>query len=312
MKVLIVGNYNPGHFSPFVVEQAKALQALGVEIDYYGVVGKGALGYFKNRTGLIRKIKEVKPDIVHAHYGLSGLLANLQRRVPTVVTYHGSDVHSGGMVMRLSKMAMRLARYNIFVTRNLQELAGYRKANGIVIPCGIDGDLFTPGDKAEARQRLGWDAGGKYIVFAGAFTNAVKNSELAKQTAELVDGAHLIEMREWTRQQVVDVMRAADCLLMTSHREGSPQVIKEAMSVNLPIVTVNVGDVADVIGDTQGCHIVGQRSPEALAEAIAKVFERNQRTQGRQRILDLQLTNPQVAHRVLDVYNKVLGEKQNK
>ena len=69
MKILIVGNYNPGHFSPFVVEQMQALRLQGVLVDTYGIVGKGLLGYLQNIKGIKRKIDEFKPDLIHAHYG---------------------------------------------------------------------------------------------------------------------------------------------------------------------------------------------------------------------------------------------------
>lgn len=80
MKVLIVANFNMGHFSPFVVEQVNSIRKLGVEFEYFGVVGKGPLGYLRNLPALKRMIKEFRPDIVHAHYGLSGLFATLQKK----------------------------------------------------------------------------------------------------------------------------------------------------------------------------------------------------------------------------------------
>ena len=92
MKILIVANQNTGKMSPFVVEQMEALRKEGCVVDTYGVVGHGVLGYLKNLPALKEKIKECKPDIVHAHYGLSGLLATLQREVPVVVTYHDRDI----------------------------------------------------------------------------------------------------------------------------------------------------------------------------------------------------------------------------
>lgn len=91
MKVLIVASNNRhSNFAPFIVEQADAIKRMGHEVDFFGINGKGLLGYAKNRKLLIRKIKEFNPDIIHAHYGLSGLLANMQRSVP-VVTHDVPD-----------------------------------------------------------------------------------------------------------------------------------------------------------------------------------------------------------------------------
>ena len=116
MKILVVASFNKGRFAPFILEQAEALKDAGCQIEYYGLQGKGLNGYLKNLPSLKRKIKEFQPDIVHAHYGLSGLFANLQRRIPVVATYHGSDINDP-KVLRFSKMAMRLSAWNIFVSR---------------------------------------------------------------------------------------------------------------------------------------------------------------------------------------------------
>ena len=120
MKVLIVASYNTGSFSPFVVEQMQALCQQGIEIDTYGIVGKGLLGYLKNINGIRRKICEFQPDLIHAHYGLSGLCANIQRKVPVVTTYHGSDIHSNGWILKMSRFSIKLSDYNIFVSKILK------------------------------------------------------------------------------------------------------------------------------------------------------------------------------------------------
>ena len=107
MKVLIVASYNKNRFAPFILEQAEALMKRQCEIEWFGLKGKGLKGYLKNLPALKKKIREIHPNVVHAHYGLSGLLANLQRRVPVVTTYHGSDINDK-KALRFSKMAMRL------------------------------------------------------------------------------------------------------------------------------------------------------------------------------------------------------------
>ena len=79
MRILIVANHNTGKFTSFITEQVESIRQLGVEVDYYGVHGKGIGGYLSNLSSLKEKIREYQPDLIHAHYGLSGLLANLQR-----------------------------------------------------------------------------------------------------------------------------------------------------------------------------------------------------------------------------------------
>ena len=104
MKILIVASNNVHKsFAPFVVEQANALCTEGCTIEYFGVVGRGLLGYLNAFKDLKRKIRAYQPDVIHAHYGLCGLLANLQRRVPVVTTYHGSDINKPN-VLKFSKL----------------------------------------------------------------------------------------------------------------------------------------------------------------------------------------------------------------
>ena len=116
MKILIVGKNKPGHFAPFVEEQARALLQQGCEVVFFGVQGKGIWGYLRCLPALKRAIRQHQPDLIHAHYGLSGLLANLQRIVPVVTTYHGSDINKPN-ILRFSKIAMRLSVRNIFVSK---------------------------------------------------------------------------------------------------------------------------------------------------------------------------------------------------
>ena len=115
MKILIVASDKNGHFAPFIEEQMAALEARGIEVLRYGITGKGIIGYLRDLPALRRAIRQHRPDIIHAHYGLSGLLANLQRRVPVVTTYHGSDINVPS-ILRFSKIAMRLSAHNIFVS----------------------------------------------------------------------------------------------------------------------------------------------------------------------------------------------------
>ena len=115
MKILVLASDKGGKFVPFIEEQIVALQQAGVEIIRYGVTGKGITGYLRELPALCRFISAERPDLIHAHYGLCGLLANLQRRVPVVTTYHGSDINLPS-VRPFSKISMLLSRYNIFVS----------------------------------------------------------------------------------------------------------------------------------------------------------------------------------------------------
>lgn len=305
MRVLFVANHNTGNFVPFVIEQADALKHLGIEIEYFGVHGKGITGYLSNLNSLKKKISAFKPDLVHAHYGLSGLLANLQRRVPVITTYHGSDIHTKGRNLLFSRITMRLSAYNIYVSDSLRDLAGYRGIKQCVLPCGIDTTTIYPMERASARKALGWEIDGKYVLFAGAFDNGVKNAALAKSAIAQIDGVHLMEMRGYSREQVNLAMNAANCLLMTSHREGSPQVIKEALACGTPIVSVRAGDVEEVTSGIDGCYIAAYDVHDIVAN-LKKTFIFQGKTNGPRRIVECNFSNELVAKRLLAIYINVL------
>lgn len=304
MKVLIVANYNPGRFSAFVTEQAESLRRLGIEVEYFGIIGKGAFGYLKNLPALKKKIKECNPDLIHAHYGLSGLLATLQTKVPVVVTYHGSDIHKGGIVLLFSKLAMYRADYNIIVADHLKKIAKVKQRVS-VIPCGVDDKTFFMINKQEARTLLNWNRNMRYVLFAGAFDREVKNPALAKAVVSGIKDCQLIELKGYSRQQVNLLLNAADCLLMTSHNEGSPQIIKEAMCTGTPIVTVNVGDVEDICSNTKGCYICNPDVVE-LRHAVESAFTRTGKTTGPEVIKQKLLSIDNVAEIILRNYNDVV------
>jgi glycosyltransferase involved in cell wall biosynthesis len=178
-----------------------------------------------------------------------------------------------------------------------------------LIPCGVALSDDQLQSQEEARRALRWGASEKKVLFAGAFDNAVKDPELAKQAIEelksKVADVELIELKGYTREQVNTLMCAANCLLMTSKTEGSPQVIKEAMACGCPIVSVDVGDVAERIDGVEGGHVVPSREPKEIVLALQRALAFNGRTNGRQRIEELQLTNEQVARRIVEIYEDV-------
>jgi glycosyltransferase involved in cell wall biosynthesis len=301
MKVLIVCSKNSGRIAPFIVEQADSLSTLGVEIDYFSIQGRGFTGYLKNRKNLLDKIQQYKPDLMHAHYGLSGLLANSQSHIPVVTTYHGSDINIP-QIFWLSRLNMLFSKYNIFVSDKQLTKSKLRKRCS-VIPCGVDTELFVPVDKQEARKKLGFNDDEKLVLFAGAFNIAVKNPELAKTVNALLTDTRLIELKGYTRKEVAILLNAVDVLLLTSFTEGSPQVVKEAMACNCPIVSVEVGDVRQVLHTIGGCFITTNESAE-IASCIQQAIDFGKRTDGRSRVFELKLDLQSVAKKILDVYNK--------
>lgn len=271
MRVLVVSSYNNGKFAPFITEQVDAVRRLGAECEYFGVVGKGVKGYLSNLPRLRKAISEYEPDLIHAHFGLSGLLANLQRGVPVITTYHGSDINDRRL-RPFSRLSILLSAYNIFVSQKCIDLSGVRR-NYALIPCGVDLSLFRNIPKEEARHKLGWKQDDVKILFAGAFDDPVKNSSLARKAVSMIPGAELVELKGYARETVPVLMSACDALLMTSLSEGSPQVVKEAVACRCPVVSVDVGDVRELTDGITGC-LIADRDYMDIADALKRSITR--------------------------------------
>lgn len=308
MRILIVGSFNRNRFAPFIQEQAEALQAAGCEMAFFGLQGKGLQGYLKNLPAIKRKIKAFHPDVVHAHYGLSGLLANLQRQVPVVTTYHGSDINES-KILPFSKLSIRLSAWNIFVSRKTMDIAQPKKRFSL-LPCGINLADLQLTEKMEARRRMNLDASKKYVLFAGAFDNAVKNAPLAQNAVALLqdDGVELLELKGYSRDEVTLLMCAADVFLMTSVSEGSPQVIKEALACGCPIVSVDVGDVKERVNGLKGCYVSENNSSNKLSDLLCEALKFGGRTEGRNKVICDGLDNSFIAFKLVQLYKGITGQ----
>ena len=304
MRVLVVARCKNGHYAPFITEQMEAIRKQGVDIQYFGITEKGIVGYLRQSPALMKAIRTFRPDLIHAHYGLCGLLANYQRRVPVVTTYHGSDINDP-KVLRLSNKAIRRSRFNIFVSQKNVNIARPEKDYAL-IPCGINLEDYPLIDKAEARKTMGLDPSRKYVLFAGAFDNRVKNAPLAKEAMKLLPEATLLELKGFSRNQVATLMQAVDAFVMTSYTEGSPQVIKEAMACGCPIVSVDVGDVSDRIKGIPGCYIA-DRNAEAIAKKLKEALSFEGRTLGRATVMDDGLSNESIASRIITIYKSLIS-----
>lgn len=301
-KVLIVCSGNHAGIASFILEQVNSLQLKGILIEFFYVSQKGIMGYLKSLKSLKEKIAVFNPDIVHAHYGLSGLLSNLQRKVPVVTTYHGSDINIP-QIRFFSKISIFLSAHNIFVAEKLWKVAGSPNKSSI-IPCGVDTSVFNTMDRVEARKYFQWNENEKLVLFAGSFDNSVKNSGLAKNAVSKLNNVCLIELKGYTREEVALLFNAVDAALMTSLTEGSPQFIKEALACNCPVVSVNVGDVLEMISDVSNSFIVNYNADE-IAEKLNLILETQQRSDGRSIILSKKLALPEVADQLIEIYRQI-------
>ena len=330
MKILIIGRYKkqfPQNLLPFVLEQGESLRQLGMTIDYMAVRGN----YILAVRELKRKIQAFKPDIIHAHFGLSALTAELQSLVPVVTTFHNGETLNWH-VNFLTSLFSRRAKHVVYVAQHIHDLVYFKAKKYSIIPCGVNMDDCHIIDQAIARQQLGFEDGVKYILFGGGFDNLRKNYAILREAVERIEQAPWVpvqggercgnivclEMKGLSRADCVLRMNACDLFALPSHSEGSPQALKEAMACNCPIVATDMADVRHLLGDMPGHYILrnprstkerwdaDEKSVDELVALVQEALQFNARTNGRDRITELRLSNEQVAEQLIEIYEQVL------
>lgn len=312
MRVLLVhsGNAVGGDSAryTFVQEQGCSLGQLGCEVEYFAVVGKGMRGYLRNVKPLRKKIEEWKPDVVHAHFGLCGMVTVLaaRKQVPVVVTCHNGETLSKSANI-ISSLAIRRADYTICVAQHIYDKLYLKPKSYMIQPCGIDLKDLPLVEKTKAMKEMGLPNDKINILFGGSFFNARKNAPLAQAAIALLkrDDINLIEMKGFNRQQVAMLLNGCDMLLLPTKSEGSPQVLKEAMACNCSIVATDVADIAYLLQGVTNSYVTSF-DPADVAEKIQRVIECGERTNGRKRIEELKLDNPQVAETILNIYKQIV------
>ncbi len=305
MKALLVCSANSGKIMPFVTEQGDELARQGVEVDYFPIKGKGLTGYLRNLSSLKQKIITGNFTLIHAHFGLSGALALLQRKLPVVITFHNGETltFKGNLI---SSIASLFSVYNIYVAQHIFDLTYFKKKkNYSIIPCGINLNDIKIIPKEEAKEKMHLPDNKINVLFGGNFHNLRKNYQLAKQSIDLLPrnyNINLIELKGYNRNEVTNLLCGCDLLFLPTKSEGSPQIIKEAMACNCPIVATNVADIEQIIQGTEGCFLTDFEA-ENIKEALLKAIKFESRTNGREKMF--KYDNTEIVKKILQIYHTV-------
>lgn len=329
LKVLFIASGNHGAVSPVVGNQAEALRAEGVEIEWYLLKGKGFKGYLRNVMPLRKYLKEHKYDAIHAHYSLSAFAASLAGAKPLVVSLMGSDVKASGWYKFIIRLFARLFRWKAIIVKSNDMYRDLGIKRAIVIPNGVNLERFQPMDKEACRKRIGWETACPdssdidaahldnrkvHILFPANATRPEKDYPLAKAAVERARELESERVRELElhafentpNEETPYWYNAADVVLMTSKWEGSPNAIKEAMACSRPIVATNVGDIAERMSGVDGCFVVGVKELERervreLAEDLIRALDYTE-TKGREKIIADGLDVREINQRLIEVY----------
>lgn len=264
-------------------------------------------------------------DLIHAHFGYCGWLGQIasvlsNRRIPVVISFMGDDLlgtpaNFKGDVKWFSRLMIcanrRLAEHATQVIVKSQQMANVlAPVPSTVIANGVDVTKFRPLDREAARRQLNLSPAKKHVLFPGNPADVRKGYRLAAAAIELASrqlGARIELLSLWSidPQKVVVYMNACDAMVMTSLIEGSPNVVKEAMACNVPIVGVAVGDVEELLNGVKGCEIC-PRDPHLIGAALLRAVNQMD-VCSRQILLQRELDLESVARRIVRVYERALN-----
>jgi teichuronic acid biosynthesis glycosyltransferase TuaC len=284
----------------FARRQAGSLREAGVAVSLFHLRSRTSPWQLAREwIRFRRRLRRAAPDVVHAHFGtvtaLFAALASAGR--PLVITYRGSDLNPAAGTASwsekarawlgrvLSQLAALRAGRIVCVSRQLRGRLWWRRGAAVILPSGVDPDIFFPQPQAGVRRQLGWSDSERVILFHAGPPARIKRLDLAQRAAELARAvlpAVRLEVLagETSPGRIPLLMNAADCLLLASDAEGSPAVLQEALACNLPVVSVDVGDAAERLRGVRRSPLVA-RNPRAMADAIVDLLSAPGRSDGR-------------------------------
>lgn len=296
----------------FYQQQVAGLRDLGHTVDTLSVPGSRILGETTPKNRPVSAYARYYPkaiaaasgeyDVVHANYGLTAPPAIAQPFHPVVLTLWGSDLM--GKYGWLSDLCSRFADAVVVMS---EEMAETVSSESYVIPHGIDLKTFRPLPQTTARSRLGWNADAHHILFPYDPSRPVKNFPRAERIVERIraDFDPPIELQTVSGVEHAEMpwyMNAADALILTSKREGMPNSVKEALACNLPVVSTNVGGVAQQLRGVSRSAV--HDTDDDLAASLREILRAGERSDGRRSIAPLGLKNQ--LKRIEGVYESVV------
>ncbi len=327
MRVLVVTSiYLSGHGN-FVAEQVRSLRAAKIDVDVlFFDPRRSRLYYAWSLPRIFRSIASGRYDIVHTHHTYTMLIVEAARRlarskVPVVLTNHESEAlditgrvrtwHPTSLLRHslwLKRCAARYADFVVFVSRRLAEIISVDRPQDI-IPCGVDMAKFRPLDQRVCRRLLGLPVEDPVVFFPPHPRNMRKRFELARQAYGFVQRMHPRALLLTGGSIDADAMpiyyNAADVMVQTSYCEASPTVVKEALACEVPVVSTDVGDTAEVVAGVSYCWICSE-DPREISDRILDSVGRRA-VGGRDHLLRKGLSLEQVAGKLIRTYELVLN-----
>jgi len=326
MKILFVSSGNSINFeiAPFIKAQGLDLIESGIDLQFFPIKGKGVFGYLSNIPKLRKKIKKEKYDLIHAHFVLSAWVSLLTfTKQKLIVSFMGSDTYgdvdingkitlSSYLNIFLAKLIQPFVDHIIVKSKNLEDYV-YLKRKCSTIPNGVNLSKFINLDYLLTRKELGFEKNKRYILFLADKRNDRKNYKMLEDAFSLIRNDEYIIINPFpiSHELVIKYLNAADVLAFTSYLEGSPNLVKEAMACNLPIVSVNVGDTEWLLSNVSNSYVTNYNIQE-FAKKLVVVLESNKRSNGRLILKQLGIDSYSVSDKLIKTYKNILYDIKTK
>lgn len=332
MRILVVTSMYPSRnapgFVPYMADQVRSLRECGLDIGLLEFnPRRKRINYGLVLPSLIRALR-AGYDVVHTHHSYTLLLLYASRRmagvkVPLVLTNHEGEAldfrrqtrtwHPTSWLrhsLYIKKLAARKADFAFFVSRRVRDAIVPAEEHEI-LPCGVDMGVFRPLDRGMCRQKLRLSMGSRILFFPNNPRGAGKRFELARRVYEILrKHDQLVELvvadGSIPHEDMPFYYNAADVVLQASYYEASPTVVKETLSCEVPLVSTDSGDTAEVVQDVPNCFVCPD-DPATLASRIGDCFD-HRAVGGRQRLRHLGLGLDQVARRLAEVYSRLVSD----
>jgi len=291
-----------------VRNQSESLIFNGIDVHFFLITKSGFFGYFMAIKPLIKTIKANKKILIHSHYSLSAFVSTIAlffiKNTPThIVSLMGSDAKSKGWKRYFIRLFSR-KYWTETIVKSVSMAQDLKLINFKVIPNGVDLSKIKFNDEIN-------ESNINTILFAADPSRYSKNFPLAKRGIKIAqlsnEKIELLVKYNLQHIEIIDVLTNSSCLLLSSRWEGSPNIIKEAMACNIPIVATNVGDVNWLLNGLDGCFVVEQNENE-IAKALIKAIDfsnSNKKTKGRERIIKLGLDSQSISNRISNLYTDI-------
>jgi glycosyltransferase involved in cell wall biosynthesis len=326
------------------MQMAPQFRTAGIEVVSLGLRKKTD---FLVAQRLVSLLRHQRPDILHTYLLHGNILGRIAGRLAGVPAIIGSE-RTIGQARRWGRLATKLTNPLTNAVEVNSELGGKAIEIDLGVPrdkvevvrSGLDLEAFVNATRrAEIRTELHLNDDQHLVVYVGrlrpvkgveygikAFASAVSqrpNIHLAlagegEQFDHLKNLANELNVHEkvtflGVRNDLPDLLSAADSILMPSLNEGFPRTAIEAMAAGKPIIATNVGGTPEAIIDGETGILVPSKDIESMTSALVNMVDNPEYqvqlgTAGRKRAVQNYSVENYVS-RLDDLYRQLLGIK---